>query len=133
MAVTAKTAELSGRLKAMLEGKKKADKPLPPKAKGPVKKQEKPKESVRQGSGQVRRAATWPDSYVIRLTPKGKELNPKRGGTDAWKLYANYSKDPKGITVGKYVELAKNTDRPKAGRVAIKWDLERKYITVGPK
>lgn len=120
--------KLSARLAGMLAGKKqvkKADKPLPAKAKGPA-----PKVNPK---APVRRAATWPDEYIIRLTPKGKEVNPKRGGTDAWKLYNNYARDAKGITVGKYVELAKNTDRPKAGRVAIKWDLDRKYITVGPK
>jgi hypothetical protein len=128
MAVMSKAGvELSGRLAKMLSGKKvKQDKPLPGKAKGPVKKKEDTK-------APVRRAATWPDTDIIRLTPLGLKGNPKRGQTDAFKLYENYAKSKQGITVGKYVELAKNTGRPKAGRVAIKWDLERKYITVGPK
>jgi hypothetical protein len=71
---------------------------------------------------------TYPVTAVIRLTPKGAAFNPKRPGTAAYALYAAYGKG--GLTVGAYLAAAARTARPKAGRVAIAWDVARGYITV---
>jgi hypothetical protein len=87
----------------------------------------------------VRRQATFPDSWIIRLTEKG-QINPKRRAngagelTGAWELYECYEKGSKGITVGEYVRRAQGTKhRPTSGRSAIAWDLKRGWITVTEK
>lgn len=115
--VSKKSAALSARLNKML-GNKPADKPKADKA-APAK-------------PPVTRAAKFALTDIIRVTDP-KKPNPKRGRTAAWDLYEIYLKNPKGLTVGKYLELAASTERPKAGRAAIAWDVARKYITVTSK
>jgi hypothetical protein len=66
-------------------------------------------------------------SAVIKLTKLGAQGNPKHPNSGAHQLYALYKN---GMTVGAYVNAAKATDRPKAGRVAIAWDVKHGYITV---
>jgi hypothetical protein len=69
-----------------------------------------------------------PLSAVITLTKLGAAGNPKRPNTVAYTLYTLYGKKP--ITVGAYINAVAKTARPKAGRVAIAWDLARGYIAV---
>jgi hypothetical protein len=80
----------------------------------------------------VRRVAKYADTDVIRLTEVGAKGNPKRGGAVAYRMYELYQKGAKGMTVREYVDAVGTTERSKAGRAAIAWDLARGYITVAP-
>lgn len=69
-------------------------------------------------------------NQIITLNKEAAANNGyKRPGSGAAELWAAYGKG--NITVGKYLQACAGTKaRPKAGRVALAWDLEHGYITV---
>jgi hypothetical protein len=73
-------------------------------------------------------SSNFAPSARITLTKLG-ESNPKRPNTGAHQLYACYGKG--NLTVGAYLAaVAKTSLRPKAGRVALAWDLRHGFIKI---
>src|SRR5215475_10099143 len=73
--------------------------------------------------------ASYAPTDRVRFTKDGKAGNPKRPGTAAHALYALY-KD--GMSVADYVKAVKaGPARRDQAYVALRWDVDKGFITVG--